>query len=220
MVWDTEKGDLGAMHQVEITPEAALYLENDADKSEFRLAPGGTYRLLAFLGERATQICEKTHKPKTTYYNSGDLAEYTIIEPGNEGDQGEHSSPPGNILYADPTNPYLAGVLTLAKEWGQEAYNGPVRIVRVVPAETSKDTPEVIPDFLLPMMTWTRFTGQAEQSWAVTILPLMGWQASFPETLYVHLIGDGDLITGGGPYHGFAAPRTCWVEIEEAEDQP
>lgn len=215
--WTTEQLSLDRnIYVAELTPEGKLWLLNDTNKAELELNARATYDLMIALHERAAQIYEATHRPKASHTDVDPLPHYQIL--ALAGGEGEHQLPPAKVLYADAAEPHLASILTVAEDWAKDAYSYNARVVRIVPVETSTDTPEQIPDFLQRQTTWYHFTGEADQSWLVTIWPLSGWQSSFVDHLYVHRLGDV-LITGGSVSgYGSAVPRQLLLPIEEEDE--
>lgn len=215
--WTTEKRSLdGNIFVAELAPEGHLWLLNDTNKAELELSARATYDLMVFLQERAVQIYEATHRPQESYTADEISRHYHILPP--TGTEGELEPPPAETLYADAAEPHLPSILAVALDWANNAYSYDARVVRIVPIETSADTPEQIPDFLQKRTTWYQFTGEADQSWKVTIWPQSGWQSGIVDHLYIHRLGDV-LITGGAESgYGSAPPRYLLLPIEEEDE--
>jgi hypothetical protein len=216
--WTTEKQPLdGNIFVAELAPEGDLWLTNDTNKEELKLSARATYDLMAFLQERAARIYDATHRPLESYAADEIRSHYTILAP-TSAEEGERMPPPAETLYADADDSYLSHVFVIAEDWARDAYEGAARVGRIVPAATTEDTPERIPAFLLPHTLWTRFEGEADQSWKVTIWPLAGWRSSIVDHLYVHKIGD-ELVTGGTTSgYASARPRHLFLPLDEEDD--
>jgi hypothetical protein len=215
--WNTEKRSLdGNIFVAELSPEAKLWLLNDTNKKQLELSARATYDLMLFLHERAVQTYEATHHPQESYAPDEISGHYHILPP--TGTEGEYEPPPADILYADVAELYLTQIFTVAEDWAQDAYDYNTRVVRIEPVETSADTPEPLPDFLQKHTTWYYFTGEADQSWKVTIWPQSGWQSSIVDHLYVHRLGDV-LVTGGSESrYGSAVPRYLLLPLDDEDE--
>lgn len=209
--WHTEKAVLDIdTYSAELSPEGKLWLVNDHLKEELDLNPRATYDLLLFLHQHAAQIYQATHEPKESY-GTDPFAGKIVLPHGNEG---EAALPENGVLYSDPADPYLQHVYGLASEWAENAYNGPVRIVRIASVPFAEDQREPVPEILRGFRTWSEPVGIPDQAWRVTVWPEWGYKNFTANHVYVHRYGD-QLLTGRSEWQS-GTPYYLWLD-EEAE---